>query len=958
VAEGNHDAVAALYERRLGSQSSDPETRQQQYARLAEVHEVARADLNAAFAVWARALADAPDRADVQGQLERLAASRGTWDALAEIYEKRLHEVSDADLEHVYAAKLGSLYEEALGDLDRAAQRYKRALDVASDERPLLAALDRVYGRAGKFAELAEILVREADASNDGNEQAELWFRLGDVREQNLDDVAAAVGAYREVLDRAPRHSAARGALERLLAQGRERAEVINILEPLYEGEGDWQRLVDLLAAKLQVTEDHMDRAQVYARIAELAEGKLGDAVRALDAAGGWLAEDPASERALAEVERLAEACGRWDEVAARLAGIIETADSDEIKLPLLLELGEVEMGLRRSKEAEATFRRALAIDDESGPALASLDRIYRERGDAKALAEVVWRRGELAMDAPHKRRCFVEAATLREQLGDADGAITAWKEVLDLDESDRDAHVRLAHLYEGKQMWPELIDVLGIASRFATDKQEEAALRARAARIQVAQGNLDEAVDAWQGVLDVAPEDAEALAALLAVHGQREDWLAVQEVLTRKLELARSNPEKIAIYTELADLAVGKRDSVDEAIGYCYQILDIDNAHFATYQRLEQILTGAERWHDVVELMQRLAEVYGALGQTREEVGCYARAADIWEGPLDNPDAAGEILEKIIAREPRYVPALTRLAKIYESAGDWDKCSEVLQRAAAMGPTGADAADLYFRLGEVERQKTGDMEAALRHWAHALQFDPRHPQAVAAFEKEARDRDDWGVVADMVARREQSTTEPKAKLELLLELADIYGKKLGQPQNVVPLLERASQQAPTDPRVIGPLGDAYFAAGDIARAAPIFEKLAEEAKAGRRMKEVAMFRQRLGGIFEARQELDRALEAYEEAFRVNPTDVATMAGLGRIYMTKQDWEKARRVYRSLVLQNIDPGAGVTKAEVYYHLGMIHIHMGEAPKAKGMFQRGLELEPNNEMLKRALAQVG
>jgi tetratricopeptide (TPR) repeat protein len=74
--------------------------------------------------------------------------------------------------------------------------------------------------------------------------------------------------------------------------------------------------------------------------------------------------------------------------------------------------------------------------------------------------------------------------------------------------------------------------------------------------------------------------------------------------------------------------------------------------------------------------------------------------------------------------------------------------------------------------------------------------------------------------------------------------------------------------------------------------------------------------------------------------------------------MNKQDWEKARRVYRSLVLQNIDPGAGVTKADVYYQLGMIHIHLGEAPKARGMFQRGLELEPGNEQLKRALAQAG
>jgi tetratricopeptide (TPR) repeat protein len=194
TAEGGHDAVATLYERRLGGRGGDSETRQQWYARLAEVHEVARGDLGAGFAVWARALAEAPDRADVQGQLER-RASRGNWGAGRDLRQhlRRGRRRPRAPVR----GQLGSCAD-AVGDLDRAAQRYRRALDVASDERPVLVALDRIYGRAAKFADLADILAREAEAAGDAAEQAELWFRLGDVREQNLGDVAAAVGAYRE----------------------------------------------------------------------------------------------------------------------------------------------------------------------------------------------------------------------------------------------------------------------------------------------------------------------------------------------------------------------------------------------------------------------------------------------------------------------------------------------------------------------------------------------------------------------------------------------------------------------------------------------------------------------------------------------------------------------------------------------------------------------------------------
>ncbi|MEO8554189.1 MAG: tetratricopeptide repeat protein, partial [Kofleriaceae bacterium] len=148
-----------------------------------------------------------------------------------------------------------------------------------------------------------------------------------------------------------------------------------------------------------------------------------------------------------------------------------------------------------------------------------------------------------------------------------------------------------------------------------------------------------------------------------------------------------------------------------------------------------------------------------------------------------------------------------------------------------------------------------------------------------------------------------------------------------------------------------------YFAAGRLDEAAPIYDRLATEAKSARRMKDVAKFRQRQGSILEARGDRSAAQVAYEEALRVNPTDVVTMTGLGRLYFASHDWEKARKIYQSLVLQNIDADAGVTKGEVYWALGRIHIELGQSPKAKSMFQRGLEIEPQNQKLREALTSL-
>jgi pentatricopeptide repeat protein len=137
-----------------------------------------------------------------------------------------------------------------------------------------------------------------------------------------------------------------------------------------------------------------------------------------------------------------------------------------------------------------------------------------------------------------------------------------------------------------------------------------------------------------------------------------------------------------------------------------------------------------------------------------------------------------------------------------------------------------------------------------------------------------------------------------------------------------------------------------------------MFEKLAEEAKSKRRMKDVASYKQRLGGILHAKGDEEAATKAYEEAFRVDPTNVQTMAGLGQLYMVKQDWDKARRVYRSMVLQNIDPSVGVSKADVYFQLGQIHAALDELPKAKDMYKRAISADKEHAQARAALDAMG
>ncbi|MCX5745560.1 MAG: tetratricopeptide repeat protein, partial [Proteobacteria bacterium] len=855
---------------------------------------------------------------------------------------------------------LGQIAEDNLANLDRAAAALERATN-GPEPRPARAALERVLARSGRWPDLAVVLRREADASEDDPVTAEYLFRLGDLHETTLQATREAIAAYREVLSIVPQHGQARSALERVLAAGPgagEVREIVEILEPLYDQDGDFAHLVMILEAKLTFTDDALDRAGLLGRIVELAEEKLGDQGRALGAALRWLAIEPSSHQALAVIDRLGERLGQWPEVAARVDAIVHTPEARtrdaDVQVALLVFLGSIQRERIGDLEAAAaSYRGALALEPDSLTALDPLIEIYR-LNQSPELVDALRQRGKVVADPTERRDAFAEVGRLAERLGDREGAIAAWREIADGDD-DRRALDELARIYRAAgHDKPALIEILGRAAHLADDSLEQKHLRSEIARLE--EGG-PRAVAAWQGVLDLDPDDPAALASLEGAHAAGGDWAAVADVQGRRLALAQTTAERIEIHTEMAKLAEGKRASVDDAIAAWFQVLDLDSSYANAYAELERLLGGASRWHDVVDLLERRAELAAAQNDGVAELAILARAADIWEGKLDNPDAAGEILEKILARDPSSVAALTRLSKILERAGDWEKCKSTLEQALKLSPSGRDAADLFFRLAEVARVGDADPATAMQHLTHALQHDPTHAASIAALEKLARERGDHVVLADMLRRRVSTLATAGERVAVYVEIADLE-RKAQRPEAALEALARAAQDAPADPRVLGPLADLYFATNRLDEAAPIYDKLAEDAKANRRMKDVARFRQRQGGILEARGDRPGALVAYEEALRVNPTDVVTMSGLGRLYFAVEDWEKARKIYQSLVLQNIDADAGITKADVYWALGTIHVKLGQAPKAKSMFQRGLELEPQNQRLRDALAQVG
>ncbi|HVZ72172.1 MAG TPA: tetratricopeptide repeat protein [Polyangia bacterium] len=954
-------ALVELLELRLAAEDA-PAARMATLSEIARIEETERRDTKRAFEAWARALTEDATESAPRAALERLAATTGDWAGLATVYAERMEATFDAGLQRELALRLAELQETRLGDQARAAEHLRQALNLPGDEAPVLASLERVLRAQDAHADLAEVLAREAEVAVDPTAQAEFLAALGETRLRALDDADGALSAYRDALERNPAQATARNALHELLDRESTREGALEVLEPMAEARGDWEELLALAEVRVGLHDDRAERAHWLRRVAEICETKLNDARRAIEALGRALEAEPVPGGAVDDLERLAGGAKLSAAAAQKIEAVLDAADPDAAKELALRAARLYEVPPADLAAAERLYSRVLEADDENIEALSALEALYRGVGPQGAghLAAILERRGAVELDPQARKRRLGEAAKLHEQRGDVAAAIAAWQKLREAEEGDADALGQLARLYEAAGKHVELADALAERARFSEDPKERTALWLRVGALRLGPlADVDGAATAYREALEGAPDDATALGALETIEERREDWSALQEVLQRRLG-ATSGAAQIPVLIKLAKNAETRLSDVDQAAGYLRQVLDVDASSSIAYLELERLLRVGERWYDLVDVLAKHADVEAAAGRKPSELALRVAVADVWEQQLSSPESAVEALEKVLEVAPTNAAALLSMARIHEGAERWDEARAALERAAATATGGKELAEIHFRNAQILKAQDGSADEIDALLLRALDAAPDHVPTLEALEAAARaSKDDERLVQLLQMRLDATagTISQDEQRKVLAEIASLY-KRQRRSSQAVPVLEKLVSMSPTEIEGRGDLADALIAAGRTKEALAIARDLIEQLTKARRGKEASAWYQRLGAIAVADGDLVAAGEHFNAAYKLDPAHPLTLASLGRLAFERGDYDGARKFYRSLLLQSFDEAAtGVSKAEVYLMLGRMHVTAKEIPKARNMFERGLETDPKNELLKAALEQL-
>jgi tetratricopeptide (TPR) repeat protein len=885
-------------------------------------------DIDRALGAWQARLALDPADAEALAAARALLVRVERWPAVIDLLRRRIESGPPANQVRADLIEMATLARDRLGDTTRAIALWRELVGRAGDDDESVGALADLYTESGGFAELAELLSRNANV--DRGRHADRIARLADAHRLRLGDVRAALEWYGRALDVDPAHAAARAGLEALLAEPSIAPDAARRLAAAAEKTDSWQLLLDLVPLRLAAA-DAGERARILEDAAASAEQRAGDQKRAL----AWLCQAMPlagqSARLENEVLRLAEATGDFAGPARALAEAIAAGGAPPLTL--------AHLHARRGELLEVRLGDVAAAADSYAAALAlTPDRLDPRRSLVRALMGL----GRFDDAA----RALVDANTTREA---RDSVLLPLYESLALEVQK----MRAALLALGKA-------VDGAAHLDAATHRD---LHARVATSFAEQCQDPAAADAaLERALAADPRHVPTLLRRAELQRRHPDRRLV-ETLSR---LAAEQPETLDFLREAAGIASGAVADEPLAIDLLRRLHDHAGNLLMRGARAAGKVSAEDGVAHAVDESVRLHAASGApdrlgvavtllLDSARLRLpderrwGWLRRAAELTEGPLDDRAAAIRVWRLLHEQAPADETAREALARLYEAEGRF--ADGVALRVAELERSDNAERRLALRL---EIVRLGALLEARSNAPDVLRASLRERPGHAATLRKLTDvltgkgkHGDLGDILEDQARVLEEDAEPAAAATLWADAARLAEGALADAGRATTAWQNAVRLDATT-EALDALGRLALTAGQAVTAAEWLDRRLTMTE-GEARNEVAT---RLAGAYVAAGQRHRAIASLERALGEFPGADALRNMLAGFYREAQAWEPLAHVLGEGCDHSDDAALTVARAsevaEIYTRLGLLE-------RAVPVLEKAVGLVPDHEALGLALA---
>jgi len=792
--------------------------------------------------------------------VQRVAEKAGRYPQLVEALEREIELVDDAALRVGLLHRVGTVLDEHMADPDGALARLRRALELDPAFVPALASVGQIYYRAGRWSDLLDIYEREVAVTTIASEAIALLHKMGELCEDKLGDVDAAVARYRRALELDPTYRPAIRALVRLARERRDWAALASALEleaaglehsparaiswyrlgqvreewlgdtdqaiaayqralydragyrparialaRLYSERGDWTRLLEMLTEGAAATQDPVELTNVMMRQGEIYRDELHDAARAVTCFEAVIQHEVGVIPGLLALEPLYAATGAWSKLARVYERLSETLADPGARIAALRELARLRetRSLGTVDDRVAAYAAILALDRDDDTALAALEQIGRTRRDDPSLAEV-YRRSSEVSDNPGVAASFLtDLGQTLERLGDR-RALDAYRDAVKKDPALLTAIRGLARVG----------DLLGNARAMAQAARLEAELTRRpeiAAKLFVRSGILRReqmndlgAVEDFERALEVWPDDTQGAERILQPLIETGQILRLVDILSKTATSAKSPERRTALWLEVGGLYAGRLDNLGAGISAFKRALDATPGHVAALSRLAEAYERNRQWGDAVAALEQL------LALTSDEPAraeAHLRLAAIFDERLRNIERATRCVEAVLRHKPDHPAALRRLADIQLRSGNEAEAVKTTQRLVELADGPQEKGAALVRVARIQR-KRGEAAAADTALGEALALEGPGGDAERELKQAIEVHGNWtAYAAGLAAHIKRATGDPASLGGAYLELARTYTEGMRLPGKAIEALSDGIAATHRDRRLVLALG-------------------------------------------------------------------------------------------------------------------------------------------------------
>lgn len=720
-------------------------------------------------------------------------------------------------------------------------------------------------------------------------------------------------------------------------------------------------------------------------RAAELWDARVGDAARA-EVLYARLHQAAPTDAAVAMVlARLRILRGAPAEAAQVLDATGRARDAAGASLVALAARGSEING----ESPATTIERFSAAADASPQrgTLEALARAYRRARDGASLQETYQRLGTAPnVDARRGSTYFAIAGALALEADDPLAAETSFNAAADRDPDDLLVHAGRVMLYRKHQKWAELAEALKAIIGLVRSKEAQARLHRQLARVAGEHlGDQKTAHEHYEKALELSPDDVTTLHAFARLLGEAGKWARAVELREHAAKSA-AGARAAALLCEIGDI-YEKRLSDDESARRSYErALERDDKCMAALAALATLHRRHKRLGDLLEVLRRELKLTNDRERALELHLEMAKAADQADGGdlksalgayrdalrIDPANAAAlsglerlcrregnwEALAEALKRAPRSVRTVRALCEALEHLERWEDLAEAREAELALLEEPKEIARAARALADLYERRMNDPDAAARAWHRVDEADPRDPQAARALERiyEARGR-----FADLAAAIErelqlEASLEPARRLELWLKLGEIRKSRLSRPESAAEAYENALRVDPHHGDALASLAEIY---GALKRTDELNRILDVRAQATSDPQMRASVLQQKGDLLERNGDLDGALTAYTESFKLDPASRACFTAFERVCYRREKWRQAMELYDTAIrLVEVQRSRAYRLADLYARRGQLQLqYLGQPGEAAASYLRVLELDPEADTAQTALERI-